>query len=114
MISTISAAPDAIPCGMIPYLMRIQKVMVTPNIYTITIRDTADIFIIHPDGTLTTTSAKGGTYTATRTITPPYGGAWYVREYPTIHTAVVDGKSMQYKGWMVQESGLTTSPISVI
>jgi hypothetical protein len=113
MISTISAVPDAIPYGTIPYPMR--KHMVTPNtLYTITIKNNADIFIIHPDGTLTTTSAKGGTYTASRTITPPYGGAWYIREYPTVHTAVVDGTDMQYTGWMVQESGLTTSPISLI
>jgi hypothetical protein len=89
--------------------------MVTPDtLYTITIRDKADIFIIHPDGTLTTTSAKGGTYTATRTITPPYGGAWYVREYPTVQTAKVHGKVIQYKGWVVQESSLATLPLSLI
>ena len=86
--------------------------MVTPN-NKITIKDKAEIFIIHPDGTLSSTNAKEGTYTVSRTHTHPVAGIWHSRNYPTIQTAMVDGKEIQYKGWFIMDSGTKTSSDSV-
>ena len=88
--------------------------VVTPDTYRITIKDKTEILIRLPNGVLLSVLGKGGTYTATGKITPYLLDHYYIKEYPTVQTGIVNGKAIQYTAWMVREGSLTTPPISLL